>query len=139
MRTTLSATSLAENMLGVDHSFPLLDMCEKDSSVNSSMYLLKGSMPCEHHVCLSFARFASQKDHKCWKCKRQGDNGFSSVGEIAGEVDHTHNAQRAQRIGPSDHVIPPAVLRPYLIKALEREIQRELQRTTNQNMVSSSE
>ena len=55
------------------------------------------------------------------------------VGEIASEFDHTHTVQRAQRVGSIDHIIPPVTLRPYLIEALERGIQRELQRTTNQD------
>jgi len=55
------------------------------------------------------------------------------VGEVAGEFDHIHNVQRARRVGSIDHVIPPAALRPYLIEALERGIQRELQRITKQN------
>ncbi|TMD62927.1 MAG: hypothetical protein E6I91_14405, partial [Chloroflexi bacterium] len=49
------------------------------------------------------------------------------VGEVASEFDHIHNVQRAQRVGSIDQVIPPATLRPYLIEALERGIQRELQ------------
>ena len=49
------------------------------------------------------------------------------VGEVASEFDHIHNVQRAKRVGSIDHVIPPATLRPYLIEALERGIQRELQ------------
>jgi len=47
------------------------------------------------------------------------------VGEIASEFDHTHTVQRAQQVGSIDHIIPPATLRPYLIEALERGIQRE--------------
>jgi hypothetical protein len=50
------------------------------------------------------------------------------VGEVAGEFDHIHNVQRAQRVGSVDHVIEPAAIRPYLIEALERGIKRELQR-----------
>jgi hypothetical protein len=46
--------------------------------------------------------------------------------EVASECDHIHNVQRAQRVGSIDHVIPAATLRPYLIEALERGIQREL-------------
>jgi len=51
------------------------------------------------------------------------------VGEVASEFDHIHNVQRAQRVGSIDHVIPPEAIRPYLIEALERGIERELQRT----------
>ena len=47
------------------------------------------------------------------------------VGEVASQFDRTHNVQRAKRVGSIDQVIPPATLRPYLIEALERGIQRE--------------
>ena len=46
------------------------------------------------------------------------------VGEVASEFDHIHSVQRAQRVGSIDHVIAPAALRPYLIEALERGIER---------------
>ncbi len=55
------------------------------------------------------------------------------VGEVASEFDHIHTVQRAQRVGSIDHVIQPAALRPYLIEALERGIQRELQHITMQD------
>ena len=51
------------------------------------------------------------------------------VGEVASEFDHIHTVQRAQLVGSIDHVIPPEAIRPYLIEALERGIERELQRT----------
>jgi acetyl/propionyl-CoA carboxylase alpha subunit/acetyl-CoA carboxylase carboxyltransferase component len=51
------------------------------------------------------------------------------VGEVASEFDHIHNVQRAQRVGSIDHVIAPGAIRPYLIEALERGIERELRRT----------
>ncbi len=50
------------------------------------------------------------------------------VGEVASEFDHIHSVERAQRVGSIDHVIPPSALRPYLIEALERGIEREMQR-----------
>ena len=50
------------------------------------------------------------------------------VGEVASEFDHIHKVQRAQRVGSIDHVIPPEAIRPYLIEALERGIEQELQR-----------
>ncbi|MGZ3621670.1 MAG: carboxyl transferase domain-containing protein [Ktedonobacteraceae bacterium] len=52
------------------------------------------------------------------------------VGEVASEFDHIHNVQRAQRVGSIDHVIEPEAIRPYLIEALERGIDRELRRIT---------
>jgi len=51
------------------------------------------------------------------------------VGEVASEFDRIHNVQRAQLVGSIDHVIEPQTIRPYLIEALERGIERELQRT----------
>jgi acetyl-CoA carboxylase carboxyltransferase component len=50
------------------------------------------------------------------------------VGEVAREFDAIHTVQRAQRVGSLDRVISPASLRTYLTEALERGIQRELQR-----------
>ncbi len=55
------------------------------------------------------------------------------VEEVAGEFDHIHTVQRAQRVGSIDDVIQPAHLRPYLVGALERGIQRELQLPTNRD------
>jgi acetyl-CoA carboxylase carboxyltransferase component len=46
------------------------------------------------------------------------------VGEVASQFDHLHSVQRAQQVGSIDHVISPAKLRPYLIEALERGMQR---------------
>lgn len=46
------------------------------------------------------------------------------VGEVASEFDHIHTVQRAQQMGSIDYVIPPERLRPYLIEALERGIER---------------
>ena len=54
------------------------------------------------------------------------------VGEVAREFDAIHTVQRAQRVGSLNRFISPALLRPYLIEALERGIQRELQRMANQ-------
>jgi acetyl-CoA carboxylase carboxyltransferase component len=48
------------------------------------------------------------------------------VGEVASEFDHTHSVQRAQAVGSIDQIIPPAALRPYLIEAVERGIERDL-------------
>jgi hypothetical protein len=55
------------------------------------------------------------------------------VGEVASEFDYIHNVERAQRVGSIDHVIPAATLRPYLIEALERGMQRELRRITDRD------
>jgi acetyl-CoA carboxylase carboxyltransferase component len=55
------------------------------------------------------------------------------VGEVANEFDHIHNVQRAQRVGSIDRVIEPETLRPYLIEALERGIDRELRRIASRS------
>jgi acetyl-CoA carboxylase carboxyltransferase component/biotin carboxyl carrier protein len=49
------------------------------------------------------------------------------VGEVASEFDHIHDVQRARRVGSIDYVISPEAIRPYLVEALERGIQRALQ------------
>jgi acetyl/propionyl-CoA carboxylase alpha subunit/acetyl-CoA carboxylase carboxyltransferase component len=47
------------------------------------------------------------------------------LGEMAAEFDRVHSVQRALDVGALSCIIPPANLRPYLIHAVERGIQRE--------------
>ena len=47
------------------------------------------------------------------------------MGEGLGEFDHVHSVHRALAMGSLDRVIAPVVLRPYLIDAVERGIERE--------------
>ena len=44
---------------------------------------------------------------------------------MAAEFDRVHSVQRALDVGALNHIIPPASLRPYLIDAVERGIERE--------------
>jgi acetyl-CoA carboxylase carboxyltransferase component len=46
--------------------------------------------------------------------------------EVAEEFDAAHSVERAQRVGSIEAIIPPARLRPWLIEAVERGIEREL-------------
>jgi acetyl-CoA carboxylase carboxyltransferase component len=46
------------------------------------------------------------------------------LGEVADEFDKVHSVYRAQRMGSLDRIIPAASLRPYLIEAIERGMQR---------------
>jgi acetyl-CoA carboxylase carboxyltransferase component len=48
------------------------------------------------------------------------------LGEVAEEFDTIHSVQRAQKVGSVHHIIPPERMRPYLIEALERGMQKEL-------------
>ncbi|MCK6553794.1 ATP-grasp domain-containing protein [Candidatus Binatia bacterium] len=48
------------------------------------------------------------------------------LGEVADEFDKIHSVQRALKTGALHHIIPAARLRPYLIEALERGMQRYL-------------
>ena len=48
------------------------------------------------------------------------------LGEVASEFDSIHTVQRAQRMGSVHRIIAASALRPYLIDAVERGIQREL-------------
>jgi acetyl-CoA carboxylase carboxyltransferase component len=48
------------------------------------------------------------------------------LGEVADEFDHVHSVQRAQRVGSVHHILPPVRLRPYLIEAIERGMEKEL-------------
>jgi acetyl-CoA carboxylase carboxyltransferase component len=47
------------------------------------------------------------------------------LGEMASEFDHVHSVQRALEVGALNQIIPPANLRPYLIHAIERGIEKE--------------
>jgi acetyl-CoA carboxylase carboxyltransferase component len=46
------------------------------------------------------------------------------LGEMAAEFDRVHNVQRALDVGALNCIVPPADLRPYLINAVERGIDR---------------
>lgn len=47
------------------------------------------------------------------------------LGEVAEEFDHVHSVHRALRVGALHRIIPSANLRPYLIQAVERGVERE--------------
>jgi acetyl-CoA carboxylase carboxyltransferase component len=46
------------------------------------------------------------------------------LGEVADEFDSAHSVERAQRVGSLHEILEPARLRPYVIDALERGIER---------------
>jgi acetyl-CoA carboxylase carboxyltransferase component len=46
------------------------------------------------------------------------------LGEVAAEFESVHNIERAQRVGSVHAIIPAAELRPHLIAAVERGIER---------------
>jgi acetyl-CoA carboxylase carboxyltransferase component len=48
------------------------------------------------------------------------------LGEVAVEFDHIHSVQRAQRVGSVHTILPPQRLRPFLIEAVERGMEKEL-------------
>jgi acetyl/propionyl-CoA carboxylase alpha subunit/acetyl-CoA carboxylase carboxyltransferase component len=47
------------------------------------------------------------------------------LGELAAEFDRVHSVQRALEVGALNCIIPPANLRPYLIHAIERGMEKE--------------
>ena len=47
------------------------------------------------------------------------------LGEVAEEFDRIHSVHRALKVGALHQILPPASLRPYLIDAVERGIERE--------------
>jgi acetyl-CoA carboxylase carboxyltransferase component len=51
------------------------------------------------------------------------------LGEMAAEFDRVHSVQRALAVGALNYIIPPADLRPYLIHAVERGMQREAEKS----------
>jgi acetyl-CoA carboxylase carboxyltransferase component len=46
------------------------------------------------------------------------------LGEVAEEFDQVHSIDRALEVGSVDRIIPAALLRPYLVEAIERGIAR---------------
>ncbi|HKH46483.1 MAG TPA: carboxyl transferase domain-containing protein [Thermoanaerobaculia bacterium] len=50
------------------------------------------------------------------------------LGEVAVEFDHIHSVERALEVGSIHRILPPGELRPYLIDAIERGIEKELAR-----------
>lgn len=48
------------------------------------------------------------------------------LGEVADEFDHIHSVHRALKVGSLDKIIPASSLRSYVIDAIERGINREL-------------
>jgi hypothetical protein len=51
------------------------------------------------------------------------------LGEVADEFDSTHSVERAQEVGSVHRIVPPNRLRPYLIDAVERGMQKTLEAT----------
>jgi acetyl/propionyl-CoA carboxylase alpha subunit/acetyl-CoA carboxylase carboxyltransferase component len=47
------------------------------------------------------------------------------LGEVAEEFDRIHSVQRALKVGALHKIIPPATLRPYLIRAVSDAIEKE--------------
>jgi acetyl/propionyl-CoA carboxylase alpha subunit/acetyl-CoA carboxylase carboxyltransferase component len=46
------------------------------------------------------------------------------LGEVADEFDAAHSVERAQRVGSVDRIVPAAGLRPYLVDAVRRGMER---------------
>lgn len=49
------------------------------------------------------------------------------LAEVAAEFDSIHSVQRAKQVGSLDHIISPETLRPFLIEAVERGMQKSTQ------------
>ena len=50
------------------------------------------------------------------------------LGEVADEFDRTHDVHRAKRVGSLHEIVGPARLRPYLVDAVQRGMQRAIDR-----------
>jgi len=48
------------------------------------------------------------------------------LGQVADEFDGVHSIERAHQVGSVQAIVPPARLRPYLIDAVRRGMQRTL-------------
>jgi hypothetical protein len=60
------------------------------------------------------------------------------LGQMAAEFDRVHSVQRALEVGALNCIIPPARLRPYLIDAIERGIEKEEQLITSPAVVQAA-
>ena len=69
-------------------------------------------------------RLADIHDPKRWEERFQAIHA-ETLGRVAEEFDRAHSIQRAQAVGSVHEIIAPASLRPYLIGAIERGIERE--------------
>jgi acetyl-CoA carboxylase carboxyltransferase component len=49
------------------------------------------------------------------------------LGEVAAEFDRAHSVERALRVGALDHILPSRELRPWLIRAVERGMEKAKQ------------
>jgi hypothetical protein len=49
------------------------------------------------------------------------------LGQVAEEFDRVHSVHRALDVGALHRIVEPRTLRPYLIDAVQRGIERELQ------------
>jgi acetyl-CoA carboxylase carboxyltransferase component len=56
------------------------------------------------------------------------------LGEVADEFDSVHSVHRALKVGSLDRIIQPSQLRGYVIDAIERGIQRELESYSQKGM-----
>ena len=62
------------------------------------------------------------------------------LGEMASEFDRVHSVHRALSVGALNRIIPPATLRPYLVRAVERgmKIERTAQRGSELEIVEAA-
>jgi hypothetical protein len=58
------------------------------------------------------------------------------LGEVAAEFDRIHCVERALRVGALNHILPPQELRPYLIRAVERGMERVKQPSVESRALS---
>jgi len=61
------------------------------------------------------------------------------LGQVAEEFDRIHSVQRALKVGALHGIIPPATLRPYLIRAIERGMGIEYEAGTKKSGASRVE
>lgn len=61
------------------------------------------------------------------------------LGQVAEEFDHVHSVHRALQVGSLHHIIPSATLRPYLIDAVERGMQRTLEQLKQKSVAKHSD
>ena len=92
---------------------------------------------------LSQAMAQAEEGSEKGRLRSQWEELFKTVhseklGEMAAEFDRVHSVRRALAVGALNHILPPADLRPYLIHAVERGIEKEEHSTKSDAMVGDA-
>ena len=98
-------------------------------------FVLKKGSSGKYHFNLVASNGQVIATSETYERKESALNGIESVrpavyaeklGQVAGEFDRVHSIERARQVGSVQAIVPAARLRPYLIDAVRRGMQRTL-------------